>query len=275
MCDEAGRCSARAKLASRGAHRPRIERSQRGLRNKHLVRLCRLGKARGDVHIYSEVVAANLARAPKMDSGTQLRTVTADIHRRHSIARVEGRLGRAGRIAEDRHQTIAEPLYHLAASRQDRRLDRLADLAQELDGELIASLQRPLGKAHEIREEDRDIHLATTPTLSLGKPLPALQHGRSQFSRNTGLLGPERRELAECDIGGAAANARQSVLDLFFAKRPLTRLACGAQQLGAAVESTRGPGEPPRATGAGRLAHGASLNNRARGHSLRRLSESD
>src|SRR5258705_10680241 len=108
-----------------------------------------------------------------MDTGAQSRTVTGNVHRCQTLARLERCLSRAGCVAEDRHETVAQSLHHLASSRQDRWLNRFAHFAEESDRALVAGVQRPLRKAHQVSEEDRDIPFAPTSALSLGKPLPA------------------------------------------------------------------------------------------------------
>jgi len=153
-----------------------------------------------------------------VDTGAQLRTVTGDVEQCHTIASVERCLGRAGCVAEDRHQAVAEPLHHLASSRQDRRLDRFPHFAEESDGELVSRFQRPLGEAHEVREEDRHVHFAPTSTLCLGKSLPALKNRGAQLTGNARFPGSEGRELTERDVGGTTANAGQPVLDLLLAE---------------------------------------------------------
>lgn len=185
-----------------------------------------------------------------MDACAQLRTVTLDVHRCHTIAGIERCFNRARCVAEDGHETVAKPLHDLAASRQDRRLDGFAHLAEESDGELVSRFQRPLGEAHEVREKDRDIHFTSTSTLSLGKSLPALENRSPKLSRDAGLRCPQGRELTKCDVGGAATNTVQPVVDLLLAECPLTRPPRRVQQLGAPVEPTGSLGEPPRATGA-------------------------
>ena len=109
--------------------------------------------------------------------------MAVDVHQCHTLAGLERCFSRAGCVAEDRHETVAEPLYYLAASRQDRRLDRLAHFAEESHGELVSRFQGPLRETHEIREEDGDIHLASTSTLSLGESLPALKNRGPKLSR--------------------------------------------------------------------------------------------
>ena len=132
-----------------------------------------------------------------------------------------------------------------ASSGQDGRLDRLAHLAKESDGELVSGVQRPLGEAHEVGEEDRDINFASTSTLSLRKSLPALKSRGPKLSRDAGLVWPEGRELTEGDVGRAPAHAGEPVVDLLLAECPLTRPSRRVQQPRVAVEPAGSPGEPP------------------------------
>jgi hypothetical protein len=267
MCDEVCWRSARVKSPPCGAHRPWVERPQRLVRNEDLVRLCGLRQARSDVHVDAEVVSPNFARAPEVDTGAQPRMVTVNVHQCHTITRIERGLSRASCVAEDRHQTVAEPLHHLSPSCQDRRLDRLADFAEEPNGELVSGVQRPLGEAHEVGEQDRDINFASTSTLSLREPLPALKKRGPKLARDAGLLWPEGRQLTKRNVGGAAANAGQPVVDLLIAEGPLTCPPRRVQQPRVAVEPTGSGGEPPGAGGLP-LAHGASLNQFACRHGI-------
>jgi hypothetical protein len=76
-------------------------------------------------------------------------------------------------------------------------------LAEEFDGELISRLQRPLREAHEVGEENRDIHFASTSTLSIRESLPALKNRSPKLSGDAGLLCPEGRELTKRDVDGS------------------------------------------------------------------------
>jgi hypothetical protein len=155
-----------------------------------------------------------------MNAGTKLGTVPLDVDRRHASACIERRLDRARGIAEYGHQPVPKALHDLAASREDRRLDRFVDLAQESDRRSVSCSQRPLGEAHEIGEEDHDVHFASTPALSFCQPLPALQNRGSELSGNPGLLRPEGGELAECDIDGTTPSICEAIVDLLLAERP-------------------------------------------------------
>jgi hypothetical protein len=211
MCDEVGWRSARLKSSPCRAHGRWVERPQRMVGNEDLLRPRGLGQARSDVHVDAEVVPPNLAGAPEVDPGAQLRTVTVNVHQCHTITRIKRRFGCARCVAEDRHETVAEPLHHLPSPCQDRRLDRLAHFAEESDGELVSGLQRPLGEAHKVGEEHRDINFASTSTLSLREPLPALKNRGAKLARDAGLVWPEGRQLTKRKVGGAAANADRRV----------------------------------------------------------------
>jgi hypothetical protein len=230
------------------------------VRNEDLVRLRGLRQARSDVHVDAEVVPPNLAGAPEVDTGAQLRTVTVKVHQCHTITRIKRRLSCARCVAEDCHETVAEPLHYLPSSCQDRRLGRLAHFAEEFDGELVSGVQRPLGEAHEVGEEDRDINFASTSTLSLREPLPALKNGGPKLARDAGLIWLEGRQLTKRKVGGAAANAGESMVDLLIAECPLACPPRRVQQPRVAVDSTGSARELPPATGGVPLAHGASLN---------------
>jgi hypothetical protein len=228
--------------------------------NEDLLRPRGLGQARSDVYVDAEVVPPNLAGAPEVDPGAQLRTVTVNVHQCHTITRIKRRFGCARCVAEDRHETVAEPLHHLPSPCQDRRLDRLAHFAEESDGELVSGLQRPLGEAHEVGEEHHDINFASASTLSLGEPLPALKNRGPKLPRDAGVVWPESGQLTKRKVGGEAANAGESMVDLLVAECPLTCPPRRVQQPRVAVDPTCSAGEPPPATDGVPLAHSASLN---------------
>jgi hypothetical protein len=186
--------------------------------------------------------------------------VTRHSHSCDTLASIECRVARVGSVAERRHETISEPLYDLSAPRQDRRLDRGAHFAQELDGKLVAHSQRPLREADQVREQHRDVNLSATSALGLGESLPALQNRRAELPRYPRLIRAERSELTKRQIRGSPARAGQPVLDLLLAQCPLASLAGGAEKRRAAVESTGGGCQPSGAAGARSVAHGRSVD---------------
>src|SRR3954467_5312263 len=103
------------------------------LRDEYLVGLGVLGQPRGDVHVDPQVVAADLARLAHVQAGAELRLVAVAFDLTEVVAAFLDRLERLGRLGEDRHHPVAQPLDHAAAAVGHRRLDRLADVAQQVD----------------------------------------------------------------------------------------------------------------------------------------------
>ena len=117
-------------------------------------------------------------------------TSTSSRRSRASKTRRRGLVG----VTEDGHHPVAEPLDDLAPMRGHRRLDRPGDLAQQLERDVVAGLQRPVREAHEVGEHDRQPIVAELAAGAVRDHLPHLQ------GREPGLLEdprPLRGRLAE------------------------------------------------------------------------------
>src|SRR3954452_1658504 len=102
-----------------------------------------------------------------MDAGAQSRVVAANLDLLEALLPVErGPHGRLG-VAQHGHDAVSEALDHLAAVILDRRLDRLADVAQELERELVTRLERPGRVVRYVGEQDRQVLVAVAAPLYL------------------------------------------------------------------------------------------------------------
>ena len=99
-----------------------------------------LQQARSDVYVDTDVVGPDLAWPAEMNSGFQLWAKAIDADLRCSLTRFERGLDGIRCIRKDGHHSVAEPLHHLSPAIADGRLDRRAELPQQLDGQLVARL---------------------------------------------------------------------------------------------------------------------------------------
>ena len=124
------------------------------------------------------------------------------LHRRRARERV-------GRARVRHHQRVADGLHLGAAGRGDGLAQRREVVAAQLVGRDVAELRRQLGRAHEIREQDRDQALK----LSQNSPAPP-----SKRTQEAGGLAPEassraRRRAAPRPRTWPNAGSRQGFRD--------------------------------------------------------------
>ena len=147
-----------------------------------------------------------------MDARAESRPVSAELDRRDPVARLERGLDGAAGFGEGRHQAVAEPLGDRAAVQHDRRIDRVGDLAQQLERGLVAGLERPAGEIAQVGEQDRHVHLPPAPALGLGQRLPHLEGPAAGLAEDAPRAGAELGELADGDgrWGGRGRSSRRS-----------------------------------------------------------------
>jgi hypothetical protein len=110
-----------------------------------------------------------------VDAGADPRLVAVGLDLAEPLAPLRDRGDRLGGALEHGHHPVAEPLHDRPTLLLHRRLDRDADVAQELDRRLVAGLQRPVGEVDEVGERDCELGLAPAAPLRLGDRLPHLQ----------------------------------------------------------------------------------------------------
>jgi hypothetical protein len=242
------------------SHPGRIEPVQSATGNENLAGLSCLGKARGDVYINAEVVASDLPGASQVDARPKARRVAIDLDRRNPLTPLKRCVGRAVCVSERTHEPIAETLYDLAAPAEDRRLDCIADFAQQPNRKLVASLQGPGREADQVCEQDGEIYFSAPAALGLGQSLPPLEHRRAHLSHYARLFGPKCRELAKSDVDGAPLRHREPIVDPVVAHRQHPCSAGGAHERRVAIELAKSRGKSLPARMGATDGHQRSLN---------------
>ena len=100
-------------------------------------------------------------------------TVPGDLDAIEALAGLEHRGDRLIGVGEHRHHPVAEALDDVAVMAGHRRLDRLGDRAQELERDVVAGLERPIGEADQVGEHDRQA--APRRACSTRRPATASQ----------------------------------------------------------------------------------------------------
>ena len=116
---------------------------QRGTGDQHAALTGAFHHPRGDVHVDPQPVGTDPLRPTGMDTDPH-RSAYSPPPQRFSVRRARhNRCDRGDRIGEHRHDPVAHPLHHLTADIQQRRLDRLRDLAKQLEGGVVARAAAP------------------------------------------------------------------------------------------------------------------------------------
>src|ERR1019366_3297924 len=126
------------------------------------------GDARGDVHIYAEVIAPEPARPAPVNPGPHARCVTIDLNRVERPIRGERRVDGFLHIEERGHEAVAEALDDLAVVLVDGRLLSRPNGTEQFERGSVAGLERPGREAHQVREEQRELNVTPAPTGGLG-----------------------------------------------------------------------------------------------------------
>ena len=94
-----------------------------------------------------------------------------------------------GRAGKDGHHAVAEALDDLAGVLAHRRLDRLRNLAKELDRRVVARLHRPVRELDQVGKEDREVGIDRNAARAGSERVPHLERGEPSLAQDAGLLG--------------------------------------------------------------------------------------
>ena len=129
------------------------------------------------------------------------------------------------RLVERGHHPVAEPLHDLAAVGAHRRLDRVADVAQQVERRLVAGPHRPVREVDQVGEDDRQ--LASRRAAPAPRSAPPRPAARSAPPRAAGSAAPRSaRRSGGHDLRLRLAAGRQRVAERLSpgstSRRPLT-----------------------------------------------------
>ena len=139
-------------------------------------------------------------------------------------------------LAEDSHRAVAEPLDHDPPVLGDRLLLGGAYLSQQLDRRLVAGLERPVGEADQVGEQDRDVRRAPFPLPRVRERLPCLEHTEPQLADRARLLWSQLRELAADPLDPVAGGGRRIVVAPLAGQQAADQ-PCGRDQLGRRIDA--------------------------------------
>jgi hypothetical protein len=165
-----------------------------------------------------------------MHAGADHRPVSGDLDLGEPLARGEHRRDSVVGCGEDRHHPVAESLHYLAAVLSDRRLDRVGDVAEKLQGRLVARIDRPGRELDEVGEDDRAFDVAPAAALGLAQRLPDLERTQARLAKNAGTLRGHFRDAAPDQVGLLAAGNRERVAEAAVAREHVAQAAHHPEQ---------------------------------------------
>src|SRR3954447_13516180 len=145
--------------------------------------------ARRDVHVDAEVVAADLARPPEVDPGSELAAVAVRLDGTDGLARRARCPDRAFGVTEGGHHAVPQPLHEAPAVRGDRGVLVRTHSAQQLECRFVADLERPGREVDQVGEEDRHVALTAAASLHLRQRLPYLHGTEAELTCGARPLG--------------------------------------------------------------------------------------
>ncbi|CNV75156.1 Uncharacterised protein [Mycobacterium tuberculosis] len=137
----------------------------------------------GDVDVDAEPVGGQPLRPAGVDTDPHSRCIALHFKRLHSILGDEHGSQRDGRIAEHRHDPVAQPFDDVPAGVQEGGFDSPGHLPQQREGGIVTSVQRPRGKADQVGEHQRHLRVCRPAGNGLGQRLPHLQHTQADLAR--------------------------------------------------------------------------------------------
>ncbi len=138
------RCALRAKpLGASESESVLLDPLKDWIGYEHLAALGGVGDARRNVHVYAQVIPAELSRSAPVHTRSHLRRVVAEADLADGLLSGERGVQRSLRREESGHHAIPQALDNPPAVRHHRALHRFAHLTQELYRGCVTGLQRP------------------------------------------------------------------------------------------------------------------------------------
>jgi predicted acyl esterase len=239
---------------------------ERAIGDHDLVGLGHLGHSGGNVDVDSEVVAAELSRSSPVNPGAHSWPVAVDRDAGQRVLGIECRVDSILRLPEDSHQPVPQPLDDPPASILDRAFDGGSHLPEQLDGRGIPHVQRPRGKANEVREQDSQLAVAEAPTGGLRQRLPELETRQAKLLGHALTFRLQRRHAPGDHLNRRLPGGGQGVAEALVPWQAATEPLREGEKPGPGVHADGRRPQPPQPLG--RLGRSRFL---IRSHQLRLL----